>query len=68
MSKGWWFIMKYIDHLSEDDKARLKKARRRKRNKKRRNVERFSEKDLLSLMGVDRQTYTRGRGGAVKRK
>lgn len=63
--------MKIADHLDKTTKSKLnnisKQNKKKKHKKKRRNVERFSERDLLELMGVGRDRYER-RGGAVRRK
>ncbi|WP_153730682.1 hypothetical protein [Sporosarcina obsidiansis] len=42
-------------------------AKKDTRKNKKRN-ERLSERDLLDFMGVDRDTYRRGLGGAFRRK
>lgn len=39
-----------------------------KSNDKANKSEKLTEKDLAELMGINRDTYTRGKGGAVKRK
>lgn len=61
--------MKFSDHLEKSTRSKLKNlsSKSKRKRKKRRNVERFSEKDLLDLMGVGRDRYER-RGGAVRRK
>lgn len=57
--------MKSKDVQSVDTKKELqKKAQKRKR----RNKEKLSFKDIENLMGVHRDRYERGRGGALKRK
>lgn len=59
--------MKIADHLGKDTKKKLNSLGKRNKTKKKRNVERFSERDLLELMGVGRDRYER-RGGALRRK
>jgi len=57
--------MKISDHLDADTKKRMyKKSKRRKR----RNKENLSFKDIEGLMGVHRDRYERGPGGAMRRK
>lgn len=62
--------MKTADHLDKGTRKRLKNLsgnKKKKVKKKKRNVERFTEKDILDLMGTKRDRYER-RGGAVRRK
>ena len=42
------------------------KPKRRKKRKK--QTESYSHREIEELMGVNRPTYTRGRGGAYKQK
>jgi hypothetical protein len=50
--------MKKKDHLGKNTKT--------KTNHK--SKERLSERDIIELMGMKRDTYKRGRGGAIRRK
>ena len=62
--------MKIADHLDKGTRKRLKNLsgnKKKKVKKKKRNVERFTEKDILELMGTHRDRYER-RGGAMRRK
>ena len=62
--------MKIADHLDKGTRKRLKNLsgnKKKKVKKKKRNVERFTEKDILDLMGTKRDRYER-RGGAMRRK
>jgi hypothetical protein len=66
--------MKLMDHLSDDNKKKLneisKKKRRRKRKGKNnplRQTERLTERDYKELMGQYKETYKRGKGGAMRR-
>jgi len=52
--------------LSGDTKKELYKKAKRKRKKKKK--ENLSFKDIESLMGVHRDRYGRGRGGAMRQK
>lgn len=52
-------------HQSSVTKEELQKKARRKR---RRNKEKLSFKQIEELMGVHRDRYERGHGGAMKRK
>lgn len=54
--------MKLSDQLDKDNKKN-----KRKRKRKKQNTESFTEKDLLELMGVNRDRYER-RGGAIRKK
>ena len=53
--------MKLSDRLNSNTRTKLKKLRKQP------NPEILTDKDLLELMGVHRDTYTR-KGGAVRRK
>ena len=60
--------MRIEDRLDKNTKNKLVNLRKpRNKKKKKRNVERFSEREILDLMGVSRDRYER-RGGAVRRK
>jgi hypothetical protein len=63
--------MKIIDHLDEETKKKLNKRRRRKRKKKANAdplKEKLTKKDIVELMGMNRDRYKRGKGGAIRRK
>lgn len=55
--------MKISDHLNDNTKKELQKKAKRRRRKK----EKLSFKDIENLMGVHRDRYGRGPGGAIKR-
>lgn len=50
--------MKLENHLRTDTKEKLNKVRK----------EKLFKHDLRELMGTNRDTYKRGRGGAMRRK
>lgn len=51
--------MRIRDHLSEQQKKQLNQKKKK---------ENLSDKDLKELMGINRDTYKRGKGGAIRRK
>ena len=51
-------MYKLRDHLSDDEIKKLKAKKK----------EKLSMLDVMELMGVNRQTYKRGKGGAIRRK
>ncbi|HLN89025.1 MAG TPA: hypothetical protein VK253_03065 [Candidatus Binatia bacterium] len=57
--------MKIGDVLSGDTKKAIYNKTKKRRKKKK---EKLSFKDIENLMGVHRDRYERGRGGALKRK
>lgn len=59
-----------IEHLV-DDEVKKKLGYKSKRNKKRKSKhykEKLSQRDIEDLMGINRDIYTRGKGGAMRRK
>lgn len=50
--------MKLENHLRTDNLEKINKIRK----------EKLSKRDLRELMGTNRDTYKRGRGGATRRK
>jgi len=54
--------MKLSDRLNSNTRSKLKNLSSKPK------PEILTEKDLSELMGQNRQTYKRGKGGAVKRK
>jgi hypothetical protein len=67
--------MKLMDHLSDDNKKKLNEIGKKKRRRKRKNknnpltqIERLTERDYRELMGEFKDTYKRGRTGAIRRK
>ncbi|MED4235812.1 hypothetical protein [Priestia megaterium] len=56
--------MKEEKRKQEDKKCNEKKENRYQKPPKR--IEKFSTRDVLDLMNVNRQTLSRGRGGAYK--
>ena len=59
-----------IEHLISDDvKKKLGFMQKRNKNQKlKRNKEKLSQRDIEDLMGINRDIYTRGKGGALRRK
>ncbi|WP_054634827.1 hypothetical protein [Thalassobacillus sp. C254] len=45
-----------------------KKAKKKKSKRKKSKKEILSSHDIKSLMGMNRATYSRGRGGAIRQK
>ncbi len=39
-----------------------------KKKKRKPKTEKFSQKEIKSLMGIDRPTYRRGKGGSIKQR
>ena len=69
----------FKDYWEEQDKYKKRKQRNKKKIKvkvirverpkpKERNDERLSNHDLRELMGVNRPTYSRGKGGAYRQR
>jgi hypothetical protein len=59
--------MKIRDHLSEEQKKKLnykpdKKEKKKSSNKRKEKI------DWADIMGTNRQTLRRGKGGAMKRR
>jgi DNA-binding transcriptional regulator YiaG len=52
--------MKIEDHLSERQKKAIDTIRKKN--------EQLSQQDWLEIMGTNKQTLRRGKGGAMKRK
>jgi len=58
--------MKLQDHLKTDQ---LKQLGKMSNKKKKRNKQPKEEKvNWVNIMGMDRDRYSRGRGGAIRRK
>lgn len=55
------------DQLNQWKKANGHKEMKTSKKKRRRRSESLTAEDLRELMGVNRQTLRRGRGGAFKR-
>jgi hypothetical protein len=67
--------MKLADHLSEENRKKMNEISKKKRRRKRKNknnplrqTERLTEKDYRELMGQYKETYKRGKGGAIRRR
>jgi hypothetical protein len=60
--------MKLIDHLEPKQREVLEKKYKLPKSKHKRRKEKLSHNEILELMGVHRDTYKRGRGGALRRK
>jgi hypothetical protein len=59
-----------IEQLIDDEvKKQLKyKTKLVKKRQQKRNKEKLSQRDIEDLMGINRDIYTRGKGGALRRK
>jgi hypothetical protein len=59
-----------IEQLIDDEvKKQLKyKTKLVKKRQQKRNKEKLSQRDIEDLMGINRDIYTRGKGGAIRRK
>jgi hypothetical protein len=57
--------MKIVDHLSDKQIKQLKTLTSPENKKK---PPELSRRDIEELMGVNRDIYVRGKGGAVRRK
>jgi hypothetical protein len=59
-----------IEQLIDDEiKEQLSyKAKPVKKRQQKRNKEKLSQRDIEDLMGINRDIYTRGKGGALRRK
>lgn len=57
--------MKVKDHLRTDSLEKLQKLNKKKKRKKQPKEEKV---DWINIMGMDRDRYGRGRGGAMRRK
>jgi hypothetical protein len=59
-----------IEQLIDDEiKKQLSyKAQTVKKRQQKRNKEKLSQRDIEDLMGINRDIYTRGKGGALRRK
>ena len=59
-----------IEQLIDDEvKKQLNyKAKPVKKRQQNRNKEILSQRDIEDLMGINRDIYTRGKGGALRRK
>lgn len=62
--------MKIADHLDKTTKSKLNglKDKPRKKHKKKNKYEKLSPGELRELMGANKQTLKRGKGGAYKGK
>lgn len=60
--------MRLIDHLSKEQLDKLNRIGNTKPNpiKRKKPKQNYSESELHELMGVNRDTYKRGKGGAYK--
>jgi hypothetical protein len=59
-----------IEQLIDDEiKKQLSyKTKPVKKRQQKRNKEKLSQRDIEDLMGINRDIYTRGKGGAMRRK
>ena len=57
--------MRIEDHLNTEQKRQLDGMRNVKKKKRKKRKERV---DWVDIMGMNRDRYGRGRGGAVRRK
>ncbi|MCM3030370.1 MULTISPECIES: hypothetical protein [unclassified Niallia] len=58
--------MKLKDHLKTEQLKQLGKMGKKKKRKKQQPKE--EKVDWINIMGMDRGRYSRGRGGAIRRK
>ncbi|WP_445505807.1 hypothetical protein [Niallia sp. 03091] len=58
--------MKIANHLNADQLRQLEKMGKKKNKRKKQPKE--EKVNWVNIMGLDRDRYTRGRGGAVRRK
>lgn len=57
--------MKFKDHLTTEQVKQLGKMGNKKKKKKQPKEEKV---DWINIMGMDRDRYSRGNGGAIRRK
>lgn len=57
--------MKLKDHLTKEQVKQLGKMKKKKKRNKQPKEEKV---DWINIMGMDRDRYSRGRGGAIRRK
>jgi len=57
--------MKLKDHLTTEQVKQLGKMRNKKKKKKQPKEEKVN---WINIMGMDRDRYSRGRGGAMRRR
>lgn len=60
--------MKMEDHLSSDTKKSMYQKSNQNKSSKPKKKEKLSKRDLVDLMGMNKDRYGRGRGGAIRRK
>jgi hypothetical protein len=56
--------MQLHERLNEQTKQKLNELKKQNKHK----TEQYSKREILELMGVNRPTYKRGKGGAIRRK
>lgn len=61
-------MVKVIDHLDEYTKRKINRYRHAKRKRKKKKKENMSFNEICSLMGMNKDTYKRGKGGAIRRR
>ena len=59
-----------IEHFVSDEvkKTLGYKSKRNKKRKPKRYKEKLTQRDIEDLMGINRDIYTRGKGGALRKK
>lgn len=60
-----------IEHLVDDEvkkKLGYKMKPAKRKHKPRRYKEKLSQRDIEDLMGINRDIYVRGKGGAMRRR
>ncbi|HFK2719161.1 TPA: hypothetical protein ACG1DY_005012 [Escherichia coli] len=62
--------MKIADHLNKDQKDKLNQFKGKKTSKKKHSPKKKKEErvDWVDIMGMNRDRYTRGKGGAMRRR
>ena len=57
-----------IEHFVSDEVKKTLGYKSKPNKKKRKNKEKLSQRDIEDLMGINRDIYVRGKGGAMRRK
>lgn len=60
--------MKLQNHLSKEQQEKLKKLKYNNKPKHKRKKKKPERIDWHDIMGVNRDTYKRGKGGAIRKK
>ena len=60
--------MKLEDHLTTEQLKQLGKMSKKKKKKRNKQQPKEEKVNWINIMGMDRDRYSRGRGGAMRRK